>query len=252
MATSGANTRRTSWNRLYRYKLYWPPWYSSTTSQRSFSSPAEHSFSNEAIAALRLALYSLPGLSPWVAPCTRAVTPLIWTNWLSSISGQRTSFSGAAAEKPWATKSFSLVESCSMQEWAQWWLVITSPSGETKLPEQPPASRTEESWASRSHCASGAKPYFCRTLAEGKLSRVHMPSSARAANARVTAARRTRCFIEVISERGRAPLCALPTSGRQGSYGAATAARMVLSREISTVSSGSFSQSPGKWRWERM
>ncbi len=45
-----------------------------------------------------------------------------------------------------------------MQLCAQWWLVITRPSGETKLPEQPPARRTEERRASSSHCASGVKP----------------------------------------------------------------------------------------------
>ena len=68
-----------------------------------------------------------------------------------------------------------------MQLCAQWWLVITNPSGETNEPEQPPASRTEESCASESHFGSGLKPYFFATLALGKLSNVHMPSSARAA-----------------------------------------------------------------------
>src|SRR5713226_4991799 len=69
-----------------------------------------------------------------------------------------------------------------MQLCAQWWLVITSPSGETNEPEQPPASRTEESCASESHFASGLKPCFFGTFALGKLSNVHIPSSARAAS----------------------------------------------------------------------
>src|SRR5438045_9775651 len=76
-----------------------------------------------------------------------------------------------------------------MQLCAQWWLVITRPSGETNEPEQPPASRTEESCASFSHFASGLKPYFFATFALGKLSNVHIPSSACAArgNAAATA-----------------------------------------------------------------
>ena len=47
---------------------------------------------------------------------------------------------------------------------------IVRPSGETKLPEQPPASRTDESCASVSHCLSGVNPYFFATFCEGKLS----------------------------------------------------------------------------------
>src|SRR4051812_38453954 len=92
-----------------------------------------------------------------------------------------------------------------MQLCAQWWLVITNPSGETKLPEQPPASRTELSCASESHCASGAKPYFCCTFFEGKLSYVHMPSSARADAASVRAQHSAICFIGYLL--GRGALC---------------------------------------------
>src|SRR5689334_21503408 len=89
-----------------------------------------------------------------------------------------------------------------MQLWAQWWFVITSPSGETNEPEHPPASRTEESCASFSHFASGANRYFWATFALGKLSNVHMPSSARAergtAAARQTAASRFMSAPEVV------------------------------------------------------
>src|SRR5207248_2637375 len=67
--------------------------------------------------------------------------------------------------------------------------------GETKLPEHPPASRTEDSCASFSHWASGAKRYFCCTFFEGKLSNVHIPSSARAAKARASVASKVSLFI---------------------------------------------------------
>ena len=67
-----------------------------------------------------------------------------------------------------------------MQERAQWWLVITSPLSETMLPEQPPPRRTEERRTWSSHSLSGPNPYFCFTFPEGKLSKVHIPSSARA------------------------------------------------------------------------
>ena len=97
MATSGANTRRTSWKRLYLYRLYCPPWYSSTTSQRSLSFPAAHCFSIDAVTAFRLSLNSLPGFSPFVAPCTWAVTSPISVSSLSSISGHFTSFSSVGA-----------------------------------------------------------------------------------------------------------------------------------------------------------
>src|SRR3954471_17934598 len=101
-----------------------------------------------------------------------------------------------------------------MQLWAQWWLVITRPSGETKLPEQPPASRTELSCASESHCASGEKPYFCCTFFEGKLSYVHMPSSARAETASVRAQSRANLFIGLFSSGGA--VFPLPAPARQG------------------------------------
>ena len=77
-----------------------------------------------------------------------------------------------------------------MQLCAQWWLVITRPSGDTNDPEQPPASRTEESCASPSHFASGLKPYFFATFALGKLSNVHMPSSACAARGSAAASKK--------------------------------------------------------------
>ena len=40
--------------------------------------------------------------------------------------------------------------------------------------------RADESRTFSSHCAVGANPYFSPTLSDGKLSKVHIPSSARA------------------------------------------------------------------------
>src|SRR5438128_4492993 len=77
-----------------------------------------------------------------------------------------------------------------MQLCAQWWLVITRPSGDTNDPEQPPASLTEESCASPSHFDSGLKPYFFATFALGKLSNVHLPSSASAARGTAAASKK--------------------------------------------------------------
>src|SRR5438046_811471 len=67
-----------------------------------------------------------------------------------------------------------------MQEWAQWWLVITSPLGETKLAEQPPAMRADESRTWSSHASLTWTPYFCLICSRGGWLKVHMPSSARA------------------------------------------------------------------------
>src|SRR5439155_23539903 len=89
----------------------------------------------------------------------------------------------------------------------QWWLVITRPSGETKLPEHPPASRTEASRASCSHSASGENPYFWRTFFAGKLSSVHIPSSACAANAKARQNGTSRFIGRDLLETGRCFLC---------------------------------------------
>src|SRR5258708_6796211 len=118
-----------------------------------------------------------------------------------------------------------------MQPWAQWWLVITSPSGETKLPEQPPASRTDESRASSSHCESGAKPYFWATFFEGKLSYVHIPSSARAAAAaRAKTASSASLFMS--PPEGGARLSAPAGTRRQGMVRARAPARRAALRPV--------------------
>ena len=100
---------------------------------------------------------SLPDF-PAVAAFIRAVTSVIAVSWLSSISGHFTSSFSALAKKPLLTRSRLAVESCSMHWCAQWWFVITRPSGETKLPEQPPARRTDDSRTRSSQAWSGENP----------------------------------------------------------------------------------------------
>src|SRR5579864_5759649 len=63
----------------------------------------------------------------------------------------------------------------------QWWLVTTSPSGDTTEAEQPVDSRTAACCTRSSQAWSMATPYVAFTAAAGKLSKVHRPSSARAA-----------------------------------------------------------------------
>src|SRR5262249_21094924 len=77
-----------------------------------------------------------------------------------------------------------------MHRRAQWWLVITSPSGETKLPEHPSARRTLDRRTWSSQAWSGENPCVFWTRALGKVSKVHIPSSARTAGAERRTARR--------------------------------------------------------------
>src|SRR6478609_7042044 len=63
----------------------------------------------------------------------------------------------------------------------QWWLVSTRPSGDTKEAEQPVDSPTAACCTRSSQAWSMVTPYFAFTAAAGKLSKVHKPSSARAA-----------------------------------------------------------------------
>src|SRR5262245_59774340 len=77
-----------------------------------------------------------------------------------------------------------------------WWLVITSPSGETKLADPPAPKRTEAFCRCSSHFASGAKPWrYSRSLVGGALNS-HMPSSARARVAK--AARAARAVVRMV------------------------------------------------------
>src|SRR5262245_33603928 len=78
-----------------------------------------------------------------------------------------------------------------------WWLVITSPSGETKLADPPAPKRTDDFCRCSSHPASGAKPWRdSRSLAGGALNS-HMPSSARPRPERVTAIVAARTVVRI-------------------------------------------------------
>src|SRR5688500_15928629 len=94
-------------------------------------------------------------------------------------------------------KSFLAVDSCWMQPRAQWWFVITRPSAETRLEEQPLPNLAEESRTLSSHAWVGSKPYFSLTLVAGKLLYVHMPSSASAGAAPIREARMSRRFMKL-------------------------------------------------------
>ncbi|MNE35903.1 hypothetical protein D3C80_1296910 [compost metagenome] len=86
----------------------------------------------------------------------------------------------------------------------QWWLVRIRPSPETKEAEQP-CRRTAALRTRSSHDWSMRVPYLSFTVWIGKLSNVHMPSSARAgvAVAPVTAAATPRAASEAVKEKVR-------------------------------------------------
>ena len=74
-----------------------------------------------------------------------------------------------------------------MHDSAQWWFVIIKPSAETKTAVQPEMRAVARRTLS-SHCGVTETPYFALTLAAGKLSKVYIPSSAKAgADARAVA-----------------------------------------------------------------
>src|ERR1051326_6288271 len=60
---------------------------------------------------------------------------------------------------------------------------MTRPSFEMNEPEHPPASRTEARMTLAVQASSGVKPYFFCSSFFGRLSRVYMPSAAKAAEA---------------------------------------------------------------------
>src|SRR6218665_881659 len=100
-------------------------------------------------------------------------------------------------------KSFFAVDSCWMQPRGQGWFVITRPSAETKLAEQPPPNLAEDKRTLSSQSWVGAKPYFSLTLEAGKLLYVHMPSSASAGAAPSREAMMRRRFMKFLFGRGR-------------------------------------------------
>src|SRR5258707_611850 len=64
-----------------------------------------------------------------------------------------------------------------MQLWAQWWLVMTKPFGDTKLPEHPPASRTADNRTWSSQSVEGPTPSRFFRRSEGTSFGSHIPSS---------------------------------------------------------------------------
>jgi hypothetical protein len=78
-------------------------------------------------------------------------------------------------------------------------LVNTRPSGEANEPVQPPSRRAIERCRRPSHASSMSTPYFCFTVAFGKLSNVHMPSSASAAEAKpISNSREKRDMVRIL------------------------------------------------------
>mmetsp|Transcript_6205 Transcript_6205/g.25083 ORF Transcript_6205/g.25083 Transcript_6205/m.25083 type:complete len:358 (+) Transcript_6205:2806-3879(+) len=96
---------------------------------------------------------------------------------LTSIAGQTSSSARVLARKPCLTRSASGVDTCSTHPTAQWWLVSTRPSGDTKEAEQPPAIRAEPRITRWNQAGSRSTPSSALSLASGGLSRVHMPSA---------------------------------------------------------------------------
>ena len=84
-----------------------------------------------------------------------------------------------APRNPFRRSFAAAVDNSWTQSSTQWWFVMTRPCGEMNDAEQPPAMRNDEARTWSSHACEGAKPYFVPTVFDGKLSNVHMPSSAR-------------------------------------------------------------------------
>src|ERR1043165_5480024 len=91
-------------------------------------------------------------------------------------------------------KSLPPVDSCCTHPAPTWWFVKVRPFGETKEPE-PMLNRTDDRRTWSSHCWLGSNPYFAFTRAFGKALNSHMPSSAAATPASMSA--------EVISSTAR-------------------------------------------------
>ena len=120
-----------------------------------------------------------------------------------------TSSARVAAMKPSWIRFFSGVELSWIAPIAQWWLVTTSPSGETKLAVQPPSDTTADSGGlvtSASWAGSPLKPTACSWAAScGSCEGIHMPSSAWAAPpARVIARAAVRVRLRMVGAPGTA------------------------------------------------
>src|SRR3954452_23690795 len=90
--------------------------------------------------------------------------------------------------------------------------------------EQPEESRTAALRTRSSHALSMFTPYLALTVAEGKLSKVHMPSSASAVAATADkAAAAARAAIDSLMEKScvRRVICSVPSNPRLATSGPA-------------------------------
>ncbi len=133
------------------------------------------------MAAVRALTAASPVAEP-IACFTRGVTSRIEVTTSACWPGHSFSSARDSATKPLASMSFPGDERSERHSATQCWLVKISPSGETKLAEQPPVSRTAASRTRSSQAWSGAQPWTDLTFADGKASKAHMPSSARASD----------------------------------------------------------------------
>ena len=135
-----------------------------------------HACSSVVSVLLRASLAAV-SLNPAIAFAMVSVTFSLATSTSASCAGQRNSRLRSAAAKPSSTRLLSLDDSSARQDSTQWWLVSIRPAGETndavQLVSRIVDSRT---WSSQAGVIS--TPYCRCTAVEGKLSNVHIPSSA--------------------------------------------------------------------------
>ena len=116
-------------------------------------------------------------LKPDTALATVSVTFSVPTSTSASCERQRNSALLLGASKPSSTRLLSLDDNSARQGSTQWWLVRIRPSGETNEAVQF-VSRIVDSRTRSSQAGVISAPY-CRFIAlAGKLSNVHIPSSA--------------------------------------------------------------------------
>ena len=79
------------------------------------------------------------------------------TNWSMYRPGTTRSWPRLVAVNPLSSRPSPAWLTATTWDWAQWWLVRTSPCGDTNDAEQP-GIRSDASRARRYHASSGAKP----------------------------------------------------------------------------------------------
>src|SRR5262245_27185227 len=118
------------------------------------------------------------GMSFSTALLTRSVTSTMSMSTFSSIASHLNSSARVRAWKPRVTKSFFLMPvSFWRASSPTWWLVMTSPSAETKLPDPPELNRTDAFWTCSSHFFVTLKSYFFWRYSVGGALNSHIPSS---------------------------------------------------------------------------